>query len=106
MSATWGDERGAAAAWMVPDELDKRLTVIQRYLDHSSYRVIEGPTPVTGRSDVVTFRVELRRGDCVHVQPIDLVRVRQGGWIVQDVHLEAARSPAAACPPSRPGTPG
>lgn len=104
MAEFWGDERGAAAAWMAPDELDKRLAVVQRYLDHTAYRVVEGPVPVRGDPKRVSFRVELRRGDCVQVQPIDLVRARQGGWVIQDVHLEAARSPTTACSPAPPGT--
>lgn len=104
MSELWGDERGGAVAWMAPDELDKRLTVVQRYLDHTGYRLIEGPTPVRGQSDRVTFRVELRRDACVRVQPIDLVRTRQGGWVVQDVHLEVAGAPSAQCTPGQPGT--
>jgi hypothetical protein len=41
----------------------------------------------------MSFQVELRRGECVVVQPIDLVRTDAGGWIVQDAHLaEAAAS--------------
>lgn len=104
MSELWGDERGGAVAWMAPDELEKRLTVIQRYLAHSAYRIVDGPAPLRGQSDRVTFRVELRRGQCLHVQPIDLVRARQGGWIVWDVHLEAAGTPPAACSRVPPGT--
>jgi len=104
MGELWGDDRGGAVAWMAPDELEKRLTVVQRYLAHTGYRIVEGPIPVRGQTKQVSFRVEIRRGDCVRVQPIDVVRTRQGGWVVQDVHLEAAGSPHAQCAPPPPGT--
>lgn len=100
----WGSEKGPAAGWMDVTELNKRVAVIRAYLVHTGYRVVEGPAPVAGSSRRMSFRVELRRGDCVHVQPIDVVRVDDGGWVVQDVHLAEASSPGQACPP-RPGTP-
>lgn len=104
MGQLWGSERGPAANWMDPEELNKRVAVIQKYLGHSGYRVVEGPMPIPGQSRRMAFRVELRRQDCVHVQAIDVVRVNRGGWVVQDVHLGEARSPVQACP-SGTGTP-
>lgn len=104
MGQLWGSERGPAASWMDPEELNKRVAVIQKYLGHSGYRVVEGPMPIPGQSRRMAFRVELRRQDCVHVQAIDVVRVDRGGWVVQDVHLGEARSPVQACP-SGTGTP-
>jgi hypothetical protein len=104
MGQLWGSERGPAAGWMAPEELNKRVAVMQKYLAHSGYRVVEGPMPVPGESRRMSFRVELRRDDCVHVQAMDVVRVDPGGWVVQDVHLGEARSPVQACP-SGTGTP-
>ena len=104
MGQLWGSERGPAAGWMEATELNKRVSVIQTYLMHGSYRVVEGPMPVPGEARRMTFRVELRRDDCVHVQSIDVVRVDRGGWVVQDVHLGEARSPVQACPTGT-GTP-
>ena len=92
VSRLWGSEKGAAAGWMGADELNKRVTVIQTYLSHEAYRIVEGPTPVAGSSRRLSFQVELRRGDCVSVQPIDVVRTDGGGWVVQDVHLGEAVS--------------
>jgi hypothetical protein len=104
MGQLWGSERGPAAGWMDPEELNKRVAVMQKYLAHSGYRVVEGPMPIPGESRRMSFRVELRRDDCVHVQAMDVVRVDPGGWVVQDVHLGEARSPVQACP-SGTGTP-
>ncbi len=93
MGQLWGTERGPAARSMDGDRLRQRLTVIQKYLDHTGYRIIEGPLLVPGRDDLRTYRVELQRSNCNHVLPIDIVRTRSGGWLVFDVHLESAGSP-------------
>lgn len=103
MGDLWGTERGPASGWMKGPELQQRLTVIQKYLAHVGYRVVEGPLAGTdaGRR---TYRVELQRRRCNAMLPIDLVRAKSGGWLVFDVHLEAAGNPAAACPPADSGT--
>ena len=99
MGELWGTERGPAAQSMNPRELTQRITVIQKYLDHSGYRIIEGPLLVTGRDELRTYRVELQRANCNQVQPIDVIRTRAGGWLVYDVHLESA-SPTERCQPA------
>jgi len=97
MGELWGTERGPAANSMNPDVLRQRVTVIQKYLDHSGYRIIEGPLLVPGHDDRRTYRVELQRDNCNHVWPIEVVRTHSGGWLVYDVHLESAGSPAGPC---------
>ena len=104
MGTLWGTERGPAAGRMKAEELRQRLSIIQRYLAHSGYRVIEGPLVVAGRDDERSFRVELQRDQCNFVLPIDLVRAKNGAWLVYDVHLESAGNPASACRPVAPGT--
>jgi len=100
MGGLWGTERGAAAEWMKGQELRQRLAVIQKYLDHVGYRIIEGPLAVPNRSDMRTYRIDLQRSQCNQAVPIDVVRTRSGGWLVYDVHLEAAGSPGGRCQPS------
>ena len=97
MGELWGTAHGPAAGSMNDRVLRQRLVVIQKYLDHSGYRVVEGPLLVLGRDDLRTYRVELQRSNCNHVLPIDLVRTRSGGWLVYDVHLESAGTPAGRC---------
>ncbi len=99
MGTLWGTDRGPAVDWMKPDQLKQRLTVIQKYLNHVGYRVVEGPVPVPGQENRRSYRVELQRQACNVVQPIELVRAKSGSWLVVDVHLETAGSPAAACKP-------
>src|SRR5207237_3980501 len=51
LKALWGTERGPASGWMKSEELKQRLTVLQIYLNHVGYRVIEGPLPVAAKDD-------------------------------------------------------
>ena len=104
MGELWGMERGPAAGAMKSDVLRQRLTVIQKYLDHTGYRVIEGPLLVSGRDDLRTYRVELQRANCNQVLPIDVVRTHSGGWLVYDVHLESAGNPVGRCQQAGTGT--
>jgi hypothetical protein len=99
MGELWGTERGPAAGSMNRDVLRQRLTVIQKYLDHRGYRIIEGPLAIAGRDDLRSYRVELQRTNCSQVLPIDVVRTRSGGWLVYDVHLESAGNPVGRCQP-------
>jgi hypothetical protein len=103
MGELWGTEHGPAAATMKADKLRQRLTVIQKYLDHTGYRIIEGPVLVPGHDELRTFRVELQRENCNQIVPIDVTRTRSGGWLVYDVHLESAGSPGR-CTPGTTGT--
>jgi hypothetical protein len=97
MGELWGTERGPAVNSMNGGVLRQRLTVIQKYLDHTGYRIIEGPLLVPGHNDLRTYRVELQRANCNQVLPIDVVRTHSGGWLVYDVHLESAGSPGGRC---------
>ncbi len=104
MGELWGTERGPAVNNMNSRALQQRLTVIQKYLDNSGYRIIEGPLLVPGHDDRRTYRVELQRSNCNHVLPIEVVRTHSGGWLVYDVHLESAGNPTGRCPPETTGT--
>lgn len=98
MGELWGTERGPAAESMNPEVLRQRVAVIQKYLDHTGYRVIEGPLLVPGHDELRTYRVELQRTNCNQVLPIDIIQTKRGGWLVYDVHLESAGSPTGRCP--------
>jgi hypothetical protein len=98
MGQLWGSARGPAAQWMSDSVLHMRMTVVQRYLTASGYRIVEGPLSVPGRTDRRLFQVELQRSQCAHVQPIEIVQTHSGGWLVSDVHLESADTPGTCSP--------
>jgi len=100
MGALWGNERGPAKDWMKEEDLRKRVYVIQKYWNHVGYRVVKGPVDVPGSPNEQTFLVEIQRPTgCNVVLPIDLVRVKSGGWLVHDVHILEAGNPVASCRP-------
>jgi hypothetical protein len=104
MGRLWGTTRGPAADWMQDSVVAMRMTVVQRYLSANGYRIVEGPLAVPGGSERRLFRVELQRAQCSHVQPIELIQVSRGGWLVYDVHLESAGGAGSPCKPTTPGT--
>jgi len=115
MGALWGSDRGPASSYMGGERLRQQLTTIQIYWNHTGYRIIEGPVAaqalnptfkdVPNQDRLRDFRVELQRPNgCSLAIPITVVRTNSGGWLVYDVHLEAAGSPAARCQPAGSGT--
>ena len=88
MGTLWGSDRGPAADWMKGNELKERLTVIQKYLAHAGYRVVEGPLREPG---------SIGGTACTFVAPMDLVRTKGGGWVVNDVHLGSLPTPGGTC---------
>lgn len=96
MARLWGTRRGPMVGRMDPGELDRRLTVMQRYLTHERFEVLEGVASVTAREDVRSYRVRITRRGCVHVVPFELVRI-DGGWLVSNVDLDEAGNPGRVC---------
>ncbi len=96
MGQLWGTKRGPAIEKMDRSDLEKRLTVMQRYLIHDEYEVLDGET--MGRVDDGTraYRIRLTRAGCVHDVPFELVRVG-GGWLVSSIDLTQAGNPARRC---------
>ena len=98
LKALWGTERGPASGWMKYEELKQRLTVLQIYLNHVGYRVIEGPLPVPAKDDRRMFRIELQRANsCSVVVPIELAHAKDGRWLVVGTDLAAVGNPAEPC---------
>ena len=98
MKALWGTERGPASGWMKDADLKQRLAVLQIYLNHVGYRVIEGPLPVPNKNDRRMFRVELQRAtSCTIVGPIELARASGGRWLVVGTDLATVSNPSEPC---------
>src|SRR6266702_1492927 len=75
MRTLWGSERGLASGHLKSTDVNQRLAVLQIYLNHVGYRVVEGPLPVPNKEDRRLLRVELQRStSCTVVVPIELAR--------------------------------
>lgn len=101
MSHLWGNEKGPLVDQTSDknrEQLRKRLVAMQKMLENKGYRIVEGPLPSSAGGEVRMFRMELERGNCKKVSPIDVVKTHEGGWLVLDPHLEQVGSPNAPCP--------
>jgi len=86
MAAVWGTARGPARAQLQPDEVEKRLIVIQCLLNHDSWRFVEERARLSsgGRQDwVVEIRRESRTGQTVFTT----VSTPAGRWFVEDLQV-------------------
>lgn len=103
MAELWGTSRGPAMQSMPRDELQKRLTVMQIYLEHERYQILPSELVQTS-SPNQTIRVRLTRAGCTPVVPFTVVRYRDR-WLVESVDLTAVGNPAVPCagggPPRR-----
>ena len=98
MRELWGSERGTAADHMKSADVNQRLTVLQIYLNHVGYRVIEGPLPVSNKPDRRVFRVELQRStSCTVVVPIEVALTKGGRWLAVGTDLASIPNPASPC---------
>ena len=98
MGELFGTDRGPAVSYMDREELVKRLTVIQSFLTHDEFEVL-GPSnraSITQSPNQRTLDIRLSRAGCSPVVPFTLVRYR-GGWLVQQIDLEAAGNPRRRC---------
>ena len=104
MRDLWGSERGPAAGYMNPREVEQRLTVIRTFLDHERFEFDQPNSVDPANSLQRIVRVRLTRKGCRPVIPITTVQWNKG-WLVKNIDLSAAGNPARSCEPgTAPGT--
>lgn len=98
MAALWGTERGSAARTRQPPDYERRIVVMQSYLRHDDSRILsDAPDGSDARHAV---QVQLRRQACTWTVPFTVIRLTDGGWIINQIDLTAAGNPARGCEPS------
>lgn len=100
LAGLWGSSKGLAADRIDQSELERRLTVMQIYLQHEEYAILpdaRDPTVAVERGERVVM-VRLTRNGCTPQVPFTLSPFGNG-WLVRDVKLEAAGNPARICAP-------
>lgn len=103
MAVLWGTERGPSTVTVRdPRQREQRLVVMQRLLQHDSARFVPAPSPSVPPPGRQFLSVELTRGPRRAVVPFTVVGQRAGGWLVENVGLEAAM---ALSGPRRPAAP-
>lgn len=98
MSTLWGNERGLSSDQMTGSELQKRLTVMQIYLQHDSYELLPpDPVQTVGANPAERhFRVRLTRKNCQPEIPVTMVPFRSR-WMVKSIDLAQAGNPEHTC---------
>ena len=103
MSQLWGTSAGPAARTRQPADWERRLAIMQAYLQNESHRVVSD-APAGGESRHAV-QVEIRRQLCTWLVPFTAIRLGDGDWIVNQVDLTAAGNPARPCVPGQDSAP-
>jgi hypothetical protein len=96
MAQLWGTAAGPAAETRQPPQWERRLEVMRYYLRHEAARITSS-AGVTDQPDRHAIVVELAREGCTATVPFQLVRLRSGGWLVNEIDLDAIGNPARRC---------
>jgi hypothetical protein len=96
MAELWGGTAGPAGRTGRPPDYERRIAVMQAYLQNESHRIV-GDVPEGEARHAV--QVEIRRQLCSWVVPFSAIRLADGTWIVNQVDLTAAGNPARPCVP-------
>lgn len=92
MADVWGSERGPTKSFRPRDEVNKRLTVMQRYLVNDRWEFVTGNLPTRDDQGRPMLHVRLYRNGCTPVVPFTMARYGRG-WLVWEVGLAAAGTP-------------
>jgi hypothetical protein len=97
MAALWGSTSGPAARTRQPPDYERRITIMQAYLQNESHRVVSDVAD--GSEGRRVLQVEIRRQLCSWLVPFTAIRLTDGSWIVNQMDLTAAGNPARPCVP-------
>jgi hypothetical protein len=100
MANLWGTSAGPAAKTNQPSDWEKRITVMQAYLQNESHRVV-GDAPEGTGDTRHAVQVEIRRELCTWVVPFTVIKLGDGSWIVNQVDVTAAGNPGRPCVPGK-----
>jgi hypothetical protein len=96
MAQLWGTASGPAAQTRQPPQWERRLEVMRYYLRHEAARITSS-AGVTNQPTRHAIVVELAREGCTATVPFQLVRLPGGGWLVNEIDLDAIGNPARRC---------
>jgi len=102
MAALWGDANGPPTDRRILREREQRLTIIQRLLRHDAFQFVAAPADApAARQGRRLVWVELASGATRTTVPFTTVAQRHGGWLIENIGLEALMPSATP----RPRTP-
>jgi hypothetical protein len=89
MATLWGREQGSSAATGEPalEERNQRLAIMQRLLRNDSRRLVSSENTIP-TAPVRSY--EIVQGERRFVVPFTCVASRHGGWLINQIGLDAA----------------
>ena len=103
MAGLWGTSKGPAGRTRQPSDFERRIVVMQSYLSHDDFRILADSPDQSGMRN--TVQVQIRRAACTWTLPFGVIKLADGGWIVNQVDLTAAGNPARPCDTAAQDTP-
>jgi hypothetical protein len=99
MASLWGTANGPASETKQPPDWQRRIAIIQAYLQNDSFRL----TADAPGSDQYhrNLQVQIRRQACTWTIPFVTVKSGQR-WLVTQVDISAAGNPARECQEGAP----
>lgn len=98
MAELWGTEDGPASETRRPPEWHKRLELIRYYLRHDAARIVSSSV-VPDQPNRHAVVVQVARQGCTAMVPFVLVTRKRGGWLVNEIDIDAVGNPARPCDP-------
>jgi hypothetical protein len=98
MAGLWGTARGPAAKTRQPPDYERRVAVMQAYLNHDDFRILSDSPD--GSQTRHAMQVQIRRRACTWDIPFTVIQLTDGTWIINQVDLATAGNPAKPCDPS------
>jgi hypothetical protein len=102
MATLWGTARGPAGKTREPADYERRITIMQAYLNHDDFRILSDVP--NGSEARRAMQVQIRRQACTWDIPFTVIQMTDKTWIINEVDLAAAGNPAKPCDPSAKDT--
>jgi hypothetical protein len=102
MASLWGTSSGPAGKTRQPADYERRITVMQAYLNHDDFRILSDVPD--GSETRRAMQVQIRRQACTWDIPVTVIQMADGTWLINRVDLGAAGNPAKPCDPSAKDT--
>jgi hypothetical protein len=100
MAQLWGTEDGPAGVTRRPPEWQKRLELMRYYLRHDAARIVSSAV-VADQPHRHAVVVQVAREGCTAMVPFVLVTQKRGGWLVNEIDIDAVGNPARRCDTGR-----
>ncbi len=98
MARLWGTKDGPVLGRMDSEELQRRLFVMQAYLDHQGFEVMPPDPGALTMPNERSLKIRLLRNGCEVALPVTVVQT-DFGWLISNINLDEIGNPNVGCRP-------